>query len=187
MCGPLSAWFHRNNRCQECSDTCNTTSEYHYPGESLSCKYQAGYHWSDWSNNGTTCTAHCWSHRNSGNDWIYRDNKGPQKYQWPTILASNNWCTLLASLKKVTFFQRQLLLSVRRNDLHTAPYFTYRKGRVKPLIENTIINKNQTGLKALTFSLTFPSPQLVEMAAHVGFDAIISMVSMAPSHQNLLT
>lgn len=40
------------------------------------------------------------------------------------------------------------------------------------MIENTIINKNKAGLKALTFSLTFPSPQLVEMAAHVGFDAV---------------
>jgi 2-keto-3-deoxy-L-rhamnonate aldolase RhmA len=40
------------------------------------------------------------------------------------------------------------------------------------MIENTILKKNRQGLKALTFSLTFPSTELIELAAHVGFDAI---------------
>ncbi|MEX0762064.1 MAG: aldolase/citrate lyase family protein [Dehalococcoidia bacterium] len=40
------------------------------------------------------------------------------------------------------------------------------------MIENTILNKNKQGLKALSFSLTSPSLYLVELAAHVGFDAI---------------
>lgn len=40
------------------------------------------------------------------------------------------------------------------------------------MIENSILKKNRQGLKALAFALTFPSPELVEYAAHVGFDAI---------------
>ncbi len=40
------------------------------------------------------------------------------------------------------------------------------------MIENTILKKNRDGLKALVFALTFPSTQLVELAAHVGFDAV---------------
>ncbi|HUE75770.1 MAG TPA: aldolase/citrate lyase family protein [Chloroflexota bacterium] len=40
------------------------------------------------------------------------------------------------------------------------------------MIENTILKKNRQGLKALTFSLTFPSSQLIELAARSGFDAI---------------
>ena len=40
------------------------------------------------------------------------------------------------------------------------------------MIENTIINKNKSGEKANVFGLTFPSLQLVELAAHAGFDAI---------------
>lgn len=40
------------------------------------------------------------------------------------------------------------------------------------MIENTILKKNRAGMKALTFAMTFPSAQLVEMAAQAGFDAI---------------
>ena len=40
------------------------------------------------------------------------------------------------------------------------------------MIENTILKKNKSGVKALTFALTFPSAQLVELAAQAGFDAI---------------
>lgn len=40
------------------------------------------------------------------------------------------------------------------------------------MIENTILKANREGRKGLVFSLTFPSVQLVEMAAHVGFDAV---------------
>jgi 4-hydroxy-2-oxoheptanedioate aldolase len=40
------------------------------------------------------------------------------------------------------------------------------------VIENTILRKNRKGLKALVFSLTFPSAQLVELAAQAGFDAV---------------
>ena len=40
------------------------------------------------------------------------------------------------------------------------------------MIENTIIKKNKAGEKANVFGLTFPSLQLVELAAHAGFDAI---------------
>ena len=40
------------------------------------------------------------------------------------------------------------------------------------MIENTIIKANNTGRKAAVFSLVFPSLHLVELAAHVGFDAI---------------
>ena len=40
------------------------------------------------------------------------------------------------------------------------------------MIENTILRKNRQGLKALVLGLTFPSAQLVEYAARVGFDAI---------------
>jgi 4-hydroxy-2-oxoheptanedioate aldolase len=40
------------------------------------------------------------------------------------------------------------------------------------MIENTILKKNRQGLKALVFALTFPSAQLVELAARAGFDAI---------------
>ena len=40
------------------------------------------------------------------------------------------------------------------------------------MIENTIIKANNTGRKAAVFSLDFPSLHLVELAAHVGFDAV---------------
>ena len=40
------------------------------------------------------------------------------------------------------------------------------------MIENSILKKNRQGLKALVFAMTFTSPTLIEMAAHVGFDAI---------------
>ena len=40
------------------------------------------------------------------------------------------------------------------------------------MIDNTIVNANKDGRKALVFSLTFPSLHLVEMAAHVGYDAV---------------
>ncbi len=40
------------------------------------------------------------------------------------------------------------------------------------MIENTILKANKEGRKGLVFSLTFPSLHLVEMAAHVGFEAI---------------
>jgi 4-hydroxy-2-oxoheptanedioate aldolase len=40
------------------------------------------------------------------------------------------------------------------------------------LIENTILKKNRQGLKALVFALSFPSTQLIELAARAGFDAI---------------
>jgi 4-hydroxy-2-oxoheptanedioate aldolase len=40
------------------------------------------------------------------------------------------------------------------------------------MIENTILKKNRQGLKALVFGLTFPSAELIELAAHVGFDAV---------------
>lgn len=40
------------------------------------------------------------------------------------------------------------------------------------MIENTIIKKNKQGLKAFTFALTFPSTEVIELAARAGFDAI---------------
>lgn len=40
------------------------------------------------------------------------------------------------------------------------------------MIENSILKANREGRKALVFALTFPSLHLVEMAAHVGFDAV---------------
>ena len=40
------------------------------------------------------------------------------------------------------------------------------------MIENTILKANREGRKGLVFALTFPSLHLVEMAAHVGFEAI---------------
>ena len=40
------------------------------------------------------------------------------------------------------------------------------------MIENTILKANREGRKAVTFALVFPSLHLVEMAAHVGFEAI---------------
>ncbi|MFN8523532.1 MAG: aldolase/citrate lyase family protein [Chloroflexota bacterium] len=40
------------------------------------------------------------------------------------------------------------------------------------MIENTILKKNRFGHKALVLGLTFPCAELVEYAAHVGFDAI---------------
>jgi len=39
------------------------------------------------------------------------------------------------------------------------------------VIENTIVRRNRKALKALSFSLTFPSAPLVELAARAGFDA----------------
>lgn len=40
------------------------------------------------------------------------------------------------------------------------------------MIENTIFAKNRQGKKALSFSLTFPAPELIEYAALAGFDAV---------------
>ena len=40
------------------------------------------------------------------------------------------------------------------------------------MIENTILRKNREGRKALVFALTFPSTELIELAARAGFDAI---------------
>ena len=40
------------------------------------------------------------------------------------------------------------------------------------MIENSILKANREGRKAVTFALVFPSLHLVELAAHVGFDAI---------------
>src|SRR4051812_46483862 len=40
------------------------------------------------------------------------------------------------------------------------------------MIENTILKKNRQGLKALVFALSFPSTELVELAARAGFDAV---------------
>jgi 2-keto-3-deoxy-L-rhamnonate aldolase RhmA len=40
------------------------------------------------------------------------------------------------------------------------------------MIENTILKANREGRHALVFTLPFPSSQLIELAAHVGFDAI---------------
>lgn len=40
------------------------------------------------------------------------------------------------------------------------------------MIENTILKANREGRKALVFALPFPSSQLIELAAHIGFDAI---------------
>ena len=40
------------------------------------------------------------------------------------------------------------------------------------MIENTIMKKNREGKKANVFGLTYPSLNLVELAAHAGFDAI---------------
>ncbi len=40
------------------------------------------------------------------------------------------------------------------------------------MIPNTIIKANSQGRKALVFGLTFPSPNLVELAAQAGFDAV---------------
>ena len=40
------------------------------------------------------------------------------------------------------------------------------------MIENTILKRNRQGLKARVFALTYPSAQLVELAARAGFDAI---------------
>ncbi len=52
----------------------------------------------------------------------------------------------------------------RKADCETA--------KEKMMIENSILKANYDGRKALVFGLTFPSLHLVEMAAHVGFDAI---------------
>ncbi len=38
--------------------------------------------------------------------------------------------------------------------------------------ENTILRKNRQGLKALTILLSFPTAEIVELAAQAGFDAI---------------
>lgn len=40
------------------------------------------------------------------------------------------------------------------------------------MIENTILKANKEGRYALVFALPFPSSQMIELAAHVGFDAI---------------
>lgn len=40
------------------------------------------------------------------------------------------------------------------------------------MIENSILKRNREGYKALAFGLTFPSTELVELAARAGFDAI---------------
>lgn len=40
------------------------------------------------------------------------------------------------------------------------------------MIENTILKQNRQGLKAIVFALTFPSTELIELAARAGFDAI---------------
>ena len=40
------------------------------------------------------------------------------------------------------------------------------------MIENTILKANREGRYALVFALPFPSSDLIELAAHVGFDAI---------------
>jgi 4-hydroxy-2-oxoheptanedioate aldolase len=40
------------------------------------------------------------------------------------------------------------------------------------VIENTIVRRNRKGLKALSFTLAFPSASLVELAAQAGFDAV---------------
>lgn len=40
------------------------------------------------------------------------------------------------------------------------------------MIENSIIKTNERGEKGLVFALEFPSLHLIELAAHVGFDAI---------------
>jgi 2-keto-3-deoxy-L-rhamnonate aldolase RhmA len=40
------------------------------------------------------------------------------------------------------------------------------------VIENSILKRNREGYKALAFGLTFPSTELVELAARAGFDAI---------------
>ncbi|MBC63971.1 MAG: hypothetical protein CL746_06640 [Chloroflexi bacterium] len=40
------------------------------------------------------------------------------------------------------------------------------------MIENSILKINESGKKANVFEITFPSLQLVEIAIHIGFDAI---------------
>jgi 2-keto-3-deoxy-L-rhamnonate aldolase RhmA len=40
------------------------------------------------------------------------------------------------------------------------------------MIENRILAKNRQGLRALVFQLVFPSPELIELAAQAGFDAV---------------
>ena len=40
------------------------------------------------------------------------------------------------------------------------------------MIENTILKANREGRHATVFALPFPSSQLTELAAHIGFDAI---------------
>ena len=40
------------------------------------------------------------------------------------------------------------------------------------VIENTILNANRTGRKALVFSMTYKDSWAVEAAAQVGFDAV---------------
>ena len=40
------------------------------------------------------------------------------------------------------------------------------------MIENTILKANREGRHATVFALPFPSSQLIELAAHIGFDAI---------------
>ncbi len=40
------------------------------------------------------------------------------------------------------------------------------------MIENTILKQNREGRKGLVFSLRYPSSELVELAATVGFDAV---------------
>ena len=40
------------------------------------------------------------------------------------------------------------------------------------MIENSILKRNKEGFKALVFAMTFYNQTLIEMAAHVGFQAI---------------
>ena len=40
------------------------------------------------------------------------------------------------------------------------------------MINNTIIEANKQGRKATVFALAHPALYMIEMAAHVGFDAI---------------
>ena len=40
------------------------------------------------------------------------------------------------------------------------------------MIENSILKANRAGRKAIVAGLTYPSPQIVELVAHAGFDAI---------------
>jgi 4-hydroxy-2-oxoheptanedioate aldolase len=45
-------------------------------------------------------------------------------------------------------------------------------GGDETVIENTILKRNREGKKALVVSLTFPAPEVVELAAVAGFDAV---------------